>query len=155
VVSVPPVSAQDKPAAEPDKGVPLPAALDKRFMDTTADPCVNFAKYACGNFARLYPIPPDKSSYGSFYIMYDHTQVALHSLLEKVDANNASRTANEQKIGDFYATCMNKDAINAAGLKPLQAEFDRIAALKSKSELTALLAHDQLINVNAFFGFGE
>ncbi|MGA3046303.1 MAG: M13 family metallopeptidase [Terracidiphilus sp.] len=154
-ISVPTATAQDKPAAQSDKEVPLPPALDKQFMDTTADPCVNFAKYACGNFSKLYPIPPDKSGYGNFYIMYDHTQVALHSLLEKVEANNPSRTANEQKIGDFYATCMNKDAIDAAGLKPLQPEFDRIAALKSKSELTALLAHDQLINVNAFLAFGE
>jgi endothelin-converting enzyme/putative endopeptidase len=154
-ISVPEARAQDKPAADAEKNIPLPPALDKRFMDTTADPCVNFAKYACGNFSKLYPIPADKSGYGSFYIMYDHTQFALHALLEKVEANNASRTANEQKTGDFYATCMNKDAIGAAGLKPLQAEFDRISALKSKSELTALLAHDQLINVNAFFGFGE
>jgi putative endopeptidase len=154
-ISVPEACAQDKPAAESDKSVPLPPALDKRFMDTTANPCVNFAKYACGNFAKLYPIPPDKSSYGSFHIMFDHTQVALHSLLEKVEANSASRTANEQKIGDFYATCMNKDAIDAAGLKPLQAEFDRISALKSKSELTALLAHNQLISVTAFFNYSE
>jgi putative endopeptidase len=66
-----------------------------------------------------------------------------------------SRTPNEQKIGDYYATCMNKDAIQEAGLKPLQAELDRIAALKSKSELTDLLAHYQMINVTAFFSYGE
>src|ERR1700679_104321 len=144
-ISVPEARARDKPAADAEKTIPLPPALDKRFMDTTADPCVNFAKYACGNFSKLYPIPADKSGYGSFYIMYDHTQFALHALLEKVEANNASRTANEQKTGDFYATCMNKDAIGAAGLKPLQAEFDRIATLKSKSELTPLLAPDRLI----------
>ena len=50
---------------------------------------------------------------------------------------------------------MDKDAVQATGLKPLQADLDSIAALKSKSELTALLAHFQLINVNAFLSYGE
>lgn len=88
-------------------------------------------------------------------MVFDHTQVELHTLLEKFAVDDPSRTANEQKIGDFYATCMNTDAIRSAGLKPFQPELDRIAALKNIGELTALLAHFQLINVNAFFGYGE
>ena len=50
---------------------------------------------------------------------------------------------------------MDTAAINSEGLKPLQPELDRIAALKSKDELTPLLAHFQLTNVNAFLGLGE
>jgi putative endopeptidase len=142
-------------AAAADKSPALPAALDKRFLDTTADPCVNFAQYSCGNFPKLYPIPADRSSYGTGALVFEHTEYALHSLLEKVEGDSPSRTPNEQKIGDFYATCMDADAINAKGLKPLQAELDRIAALKSKSELTDLLAHYELINVNAFFAYAE
>jgi endothelin-converting enzyme/putative endopeptidase len=143
--------AQQTPAATTEKV----SGLDKRFMDTTADPCVNFAQYACGNFSKLYPIPADKSGYGTFSIVYDQTQEELNSLLKKVEVDTPSRTANEQKIGDFFASCMDDSAIKAEGLKPLNGEFDRIANLKSKSELTALLAHDQMINVNAFFGYGE
>jgi putative endopeptidase len=148
-------AAETKPAVEADKDVTPPAGLEKSFIDTGADPCVDFAKYACGNFSKLHPIPADRPSYGTGAMVYEHTQYALHALLEKVAADNSTRTPNEQKTGDFYATCMNTDAINAAGLKPLQPELDRIAALKGKSELTALLAHFQLINVNAFFNYGE
>ncbi len=87
--------------------------------------------------------------------MADENEKILHGILDKAAAGGANRSPNEQKIGDFYASCLDTAAINRAGLKPLQPEFDRIAALKSKGELPALLAHDQLINVNAFLGFGE
>jgi endothelin-converting enzyme/putative endopeptidase len=76
-------------------------------------------------------------------------------LLDSVSVENPKRAANEQKIGDFYGTCTNEDAIHTEGLKPLQPELDRIASLKEKKELTGLLAHYQLINVNAFFSYGE
>ena len=154
-MSIPTASAQSTTAADAEKNPPLPGGLDKRFMDTGADPCANFAQYVCGNFTKIYPIPADMAGYGSGTIVFEHTEYALHSLLEKVAADNPSRTPNEQKTGDFYATCMDTDAIQAAGLKPLQPELERIAGLKSKSELTALLAHFQLINVNAFLSYGE
>jgi putative endopeptidase len=133
----------------------LPPGLDTRFMDTTADPCVDFFQYACGNFTKVYPIPNDRSDYDAFSIMFDYSEVVLHAMLETAAAGGANRTPNEQKIGDFYASCTDADAIDRNGLKPLQPELERIAALKSKDELPELFAHYQLINDTAWFSYGE
>jgi putative endopeptidase len=138
-----------------EKKPELLSGLDKRFIDTGADPCVDFFKYACGNFTKYYPIPNDRSGYGTGALVAERNEYILHTMLEKAAAGGADRTPNEQKIGDYYASCLDVDAINKRGLAPLQADLDWIAALKNKSELTVLLAHFQLINANAFLGFGE
>ena len=148
-----PLEAQSKnTTAADEKPQALPSGLDKRFLDTTADPCVNFFQYACGNFPKYYPIPNDRSGYGTGTLVFEHNEYVLHTMLEKAAAGGADRTPNQQKIGDYYAACMDTPAIDQKGLKPFQIELDRIAGLKDKSELTSLLAHYQLINVNAFLG---
>ena len=146
-------STRSAAAEETQQG--LPSGLDKRFIDESADPCVNFFQYACGNFPKYYPIPNDRSGFGTGTILFEHNQVVLHAMLDKAAAGGAERTANQQKIGDYYGACMDIDAIDQKGLRAFQPELDRIAALKEKSELTPLLAHYQLINVNAFLGLGE
>ncbi len=130
-------------------------AQDKAYIDKSADPCQDFFQYACGKFSTVHPLPPDRSRFGSMDLLQEGNESILHSILEKAAAGGANRPPNEQKIGDYYASCMDTAAINREGIKVLKPEFDRIAALKSKDELAPLLAHDQLINVNAFVGFGE
>jgi putative endopeptidase len=141
--------------AGPEKPPRLSPGLDKEVLDLTADPCVDFFQYACGNFAKLHPMPNDRPAYGTGAIIADYTEYTLHAMLEKAAAGGANRSSNEQKVGDYYAACLNTDAINAKGLKPLQAELDRIARLKSKAELWPLLAHYKLIDVGAFLEFAE
>jgi putative endopeptidase len=143
------------PSAAGDPPVERLPGLDTRAMDPTADPCVDFFRYACGNFAKLHPIQPDRASSSVGVILGEYTSRALHDILEHAAQPRGDRAANEQKIGDAYASCMDAAAIDQRGLAPLAPELARIAALTSPAELPALLAHDQLIGVNALFGFGE
>jgi putative endopeptidase len=130
-------------------------ALDPKLMDTSVDPCVNFYQYSCGSYLKQTPIPADESSYGQFNELSDENLLVLKGILEKAAAGGSERTANEQKIGDYYATCMNVDGVNNAGFKPLQPLLDRVAALKSKDELPELTAYMDSIGVNTLFSFGS
>ena len=109
-------SPNASPASE--KTYELLPGLDKRLIDTKADPCADFFQYACGNFSKLYPIPADRSGFGTGAIVAEYTQRQLHVMLEKTAAGGANRTADEQKIGDYYASCMDTEAIDGDGLKP-------------------------------------
>ena len=130
-------------------------ALDPGLMDTSADPCVNFYQYSCGGYLKQTPIPADESSYGQFNELSDQNLLVLKTILEKEAAGGSERTASEQKIGDFYAACMNVDVVDKAGLAPLQPLLDRVAALKSKDEFPEFAAYMDSIGVNTLFSFGS
>ncbi len=131
------------------------SGLDRSLVDMSADPCVDFYQYACGNWNKLHPIPSDSPYSDQLYILGQYTRQVLRGILEVAAADDASRDANTQKIGDYYASCMDDAAIQKKGLAPLQPDLDRISGLTSKDQLPELLAHFQLINVNAFLGFGS
>src|ERR1700728_3500161 len=139
-------------AAQSFKLIP---SLDKDVMDTAADPCVDLYRYACGNWSKLHPIPNDSPYSDQFYNLDQYNRQVLHGILESASAAGGARDANTQKIGDYYASCMDEAAIQKKGMTQLQPELDRINAISSKDQLPKLLAHFQLINVNAFLGFGS
>ncbi|MGC1296406.1 MAG: M13 family metallopeptidase, partial [Alloacidobacterium sp.] len=130
-------------------------ALDPKLMDTSADPCVDFYQYSCGGWAKQNPIPADESSYGRGTELENQNRLVLKSILEKAAAGGPDRSANEQKIGDYYATCIDVNAVNEAGLKPLQPVLDRIAALQSKDGLPELAAYLEVFGIGTLFGFGS
>src|SRR5450755_1248654 len=118
IAAVPAAWAQQPAASEGAPAYsPLPG-LDKTAMDTTADPCSNFYQYACGNFQKLHPIPSDLPLFDQFANLYEFNIQALHGILEKTAAAHGAMGTNEQKIGDYYQSCMNTDAIEKKGIAP-------------------------------------
>jgi len=123
-------------------------------LDRTADPCVDFYQFACGGWVKNNPIPSDQPIWSRFGELAERNLKVLHGILEDA-AKAEKRTANEQKIGDYYASCMDEDAINKKGSAALKPEFDRINALKDKAGLPALLAHMHGQGIDGLFGFSS
>ena len=110
-------------------------SLDVSAMDRSIDPCVDFFKYSCGGWIKNNPIPPDQSSWDLYSKMEDENKDKLRGILEAASAPDPGRSAVNQKIGDYYASCMDEKAIEDKGIKPIQPELDRIAKISSKAEL--------------------
>jgi endothelin-converting enzyme/putative endopeptidase len=98
-------------------------------------------------------IPADQPRWGSFTALHESNMEVLRGILEKAEVVTPNRSANTQKIGDYYASCMDEKAADAAGIEPLKAELDRINAVKDKQGLIDEIAHLHMIGARPLFGF--
>jgi putative endopeptidase len=166
-------AAQNKiapPSAAVDDGSCTPAAdrtpapaddtaahgFDLTSLDRAVRPCDDFFHFADGGWIKKNPIPAEYPSWGTFAQLRDSNNDKLHGILEAVAKHkSAKRGSVEQKIGDFYASCMNEAAIEKAGGTPLTDEFARIAKITTAADLQAEIARLQTHGVGALFGFGS
>src|SRR5262245_60745239 len=124
------------------------SGLDLNGLDRRVDPCTDFYQFACGGWIAGNPIPADQARWGTFDALQERNHETLRGILEAAAAKPDPST---QKIGDYYASCMDERTIEQKGVTPLQPTLKSIAALKTTAELPALLASLHVIGVPAFF----
>ncbi len=142
--------------AQPQPQIRQSPPLDPKNMDTSVKPGDDFFLYADGNWIKQTEIPPEYSRWGAFNELIERNNDALHTIAEKasqtqVDPKLAPET---QKVGDYYASGMDEQAIEAMRTKPLQEKLNRIDMIKDRQDVLAEIAHLHSIGVNAFFNFG-
>lgn len=123
-------------------------------LDRTVSPCQNFYQFACGDWLKNNPIPPDQSTWGRFSELHERNQGLLRDILE-TSAAKTTRSAVEQKIGDYFSSCMDEKAIEANGIASLRPMLDPIDKLTDKKQLTSELIRLHPSGVNAMFSLGS
>jgi putative endopeptidase len=119
-------------------------SLDLTSIDKSADPCVNFYQYSCGRWQQNNPIPPDQTQWSVYGKLYQDNLNFLRGILEQAAASGPQRDAVAQKIGDFYAACMDEPTIEKRGLEALKPQLERVSGLQAVRELAPLIAQLQL-----------
>ena len=131
----------------PDHGV------NTANLDRTCAPCKDFNQFANGGWDAKNPIPAAYPSWGVDNVVNERNRDVLHKILEEASQNaSAPHGSIDQKIGDYYGSCMDTQKIDREGLKPLQPELDRIQQVSNVAGLEAEIVHFQNMGIDAFFG---
>jgi predicted metalloendopeptidase len=140
------------PASEVPKEIP---SFDLSAIDKSADPCLDFYQYACGNWMKSNPIPSDKSRWGRFDQLSERNLYVLRDILEQAEAPDSKRSPIQQKVGDYYAACMNETIIEQRGAEPLAPMMKAIVAVQTKQELIKQIGVMHRDGINVLFSFGQ
>jgi putative endopeptidase len=129
--------------------------FDLASIDRSVSACQDFNQFANGGWVAKNPIPPAYSRWGRFDQLSDYNIEQLHKILEGLAARKDLKAgSNEQKLADYYESCMDEPAIEKAGYTPLQPELDRINAIKDLAGVEAEIARFHTHRIPAVFGFG-
>jgi putative endopeptidase len=122
------------------------------WMDRAAPPGADFFRFANGAWIKANPMPSDRSYWGVDTLLANRNQSLIRDLVTSLAADDAAAAGGggvQRKVADFYRSGMDERAIEAAGIAPLQPEFDRISAIADWGGLQAEFARLQLIGVGA------
>jgi putative endopeptidase len=125
----------------PPKELPKLEHFRADIADNSLEPCNDFYKYACSKWLAANPMPADQVAWGPSGPLDMWNHAVLVQTLEKLSADDPGRTASEQKVGDYYNSCMDEKTIEAHSRDWLKPELDRIAKIKTKSDIAAEVAH--------------
>ncbi len=141
-------AAQERPLST----LPYTPSLEPAFMDRSVDPCVDLYRYSCGGWIKKNPIPADQSRWSVYGKVQVENQQLLWGIAEEAARQGANRSPSQQKIGDYFAACMDETAIEKTAATPLQPILNSIDKLTSKADLARFLAS---VHMRLFGGSSE
>ena len=138
-----------------DKKAEVLPGFDLASIDRGASACQDFNQFANGGWKAANQIPAAYSRWGRFELLAEQNNEQLHTILEGLaKQKNHKPGSNEQKLADFYSSCMDEPGVEAQGAKPLESEMARIGAIKEIGGVEEEVARFHAHRIPALFGFG-
>jgi putative endopeptidase len=166
-------------AQQPSDSAPIVHGIDRADLDTTCAACKDFYQFAIGGWLVRNPIPAAYPRWGNFDVLQEHNRATVRQVLEEAaheaggagspSADASSGTGNRhpgspgdrsarsatEKVGRFYASCMDSAAAESQGLSPLQPELARIAAIATPAAFRREAARLQTMRTGVMFALGS
>jgi putative endopeptidase len=119
----------------------VPRGFDPANMDTSASPCADFFQYAVGGWVRRTTIPAEYGKYGVDQEVNERTFAIVKDILEAAAADTAAPQGSaRRKVGEFFAAGMDEARIESEGARPIAPLLRRIAAVRDRRALAAVIA---------------
>src|ERR1700712_4220670 len=122
-------------------------------IDSSRKPGDDFFMYANGIWYDSAVIPASQSGVGSYSFMNYPQRIRLQGILDSVSTSNNPAGSIAQKVGDFYASGMDTNAINKRGYEPIKHLLTRIDALTDVPSLLKLVVEEQKVGDGSVIGF--
>jgi len=124
-------------------------------IDVSIEPGDDFFQHVGGKWMETFELPGDRASYGSFTVLADRSEKRVRKIIEDAASANAATGSVEQKIGDYFASFTDVDAINANGMNAIIEDLAYLANLETKDELVRAFARPDIragAPIGAFVG---
>lgn len=126
-------TAVETAAAMPELGT---WGVDLTAQKAGVKPGDNFFEFMNGTWLDTYELPADRTGYGAFNVLGDRSRDRTKTIIDEVSAGEYPEGSVEQKIGDYYASYMDVETVNARGIEPLMPMLEDVAAISNITELT-------------------
>ncbi len=141
----------DQGASTKDVAPRLTSGVHLAALDRSVRPQDDFYQFVNGGWLDGTDIPRIYSGYTVYHEVIERVEQQLHEIIERAAGNPGTEGSESQKLGDLYATWMDVETINAAGIEPIRAELEQIAAIDSIDALVRTMASLSRLGIMAPF----
>ena len=132
------------------ESTPLKSGVITANFDNTVRPQDDLFRHVNGTWMKNKSIPADKSDTGAFRVLIDGAEKQVKEII--LEAANGTEQGEAGKIRRLYNSFMNEDAIELAGVNPLEADFQVLDAASSEKERAFALGLLERTGAAACFG---